>query len=301
MISINCRGRLLHSIEPIVMGVINITPDSFYAGSRFLEFDKVESQVENMITQGATIIDVGAMSTRPGAKIISAEEELSRLLKPIQKIRKSFPNTFISLDTINGQVAKACLDEGIDMINDISGGNLDSSLIDVVAASKVPYVIMHMLGTPEMMQNSPKYDDVVMSVLSYLKKKVHALETRGISELIIDPGFGFGKTLEHNYKLLKYLNVFKIMDYPVLVGMSRKRMIQEVINANAENALNGTTAAHMLALQNGAQILRVHDVKEAKQTIEIYKLYRDTIYGLFLMYKRLNIKATNLIWKTTKT
>lgn len=277
MISINCRGRLLQSDDPVVMGVINITPDSFYAGSRFLEYQELEPQVEKMIQEGATIIDVGAMSTRPGAEVISSTEEIKRLLEPIKKIRKTFPNTFISLDTINSEVAKVCLDEGVDIINDISGGKMDASLLDVVADTKVPYIIMHMLGTPEMMQQAPQYDDVVVAVLTYLKDKVAALQAKGINELIIDPGFGFGKSLEHNYKLLKNLNVFKMMDYPILVGMSRKRMIQEVVETDAKSALNGTTAAHMLALQNGAEILRVHDVKEAKEAIAIYKQYRDIV------------------------
>lgn len=275
MISINCRGRLLQTTDPIVMGVINITPDSFYAGSRFLAFDKVELQVEKMLSQGASIIDIGAMSTRPGAAVITPQEELSRILEPIKVIRKRFPNTFISLDTISGEVASACIEEGVDMINDISGGSMDDKLLDVVAKYKIPYILMHMLGTPEIMQHSPDYTDVVVEVLSYLKNKVHKLRQRGIAELIIDPGFGFGKSLEHNYQLLKNLNVLKILDCPILVGMSRKKMVQLVVKQDAENALNGTTAVNLLALQNGANILRVHDVKEAVETVAIYKQYSD--------------------------
>lgn len=277
MISINCRGRLLQSDNPIVMGVINITPDSFFAGSRFLEYKELEPQVEKMLQEGAEIIDVGAMSTRPGAEVISSSEEISRLLEPIKRLRKIFPKAFISLDTVNGEVAKVCLEEGVDIINDISGGKMDTSLLDIVADTKVPYILMHMLGTPEMMQQAPQYDDVVIAVLTYLKNKVAELNSRGINELIVDPGFGFGKSLDHNYKLLKNLSVFRLCDCPILVGMSRKRMIQEVVEADAKSALNGTTAAHMLALQNGAQILRVHDVKEAKEAIAIYKQYRDTV------------------------
>jgi len=258
------------------MGVINITPDSFYAGSRFLEFDKVETRVEQMLEQGATIIDVGAMSTRPGAAVIDPKEELSRLLEPIKLIRKRFPNTFISLDTVSGYVASACLEEGVDMINDISGGSIDESLLDVVAKHKAPYILMHMLGTPEMMQQSPDYEDVVIEVLSYLKLKLHLLRQKGISEVVIDPGFGFGKTLEHNYRLLKNLEVLNILDCPILVGMSRKKMVQSVIDSDAENALNGTTAVNMLALTNGANILRVHDVREAAETIAIYTQYLDS-------------------------
>lgn len=273
MISVNCRGRLLSSDRPLVMGVINITPDSFYAGSRFMAFDKVEVQVENMLNHGADIIDIGAMSTRPGAKIITAKEELNRLLEPIKTIRKTFPAAYISLDTVNSEVASVCIAEGIDIINDISGGSIDSELIDVVAASKVPYILMHMLGSPEIMQNSPKYDDVVIEVLSYLKQRVHDLRQRGISDLIIDPGFGFGKTLQHNYELLKNLEVFKIVNCPILVGMSRKKMVQEVVNSDAKGALNGTTAVNLLALMNGASILRVHDVKEAAETVAIYSQY----------------------------
>lgn len=275
MISLNCRGRLLQSDKPIIMGVLNITPDSFYAGSRFVENDKVEKQVEAMLSQGATIIDIGAMSTRPGAQIITPENELKRLLEPIKIIRKQFPNCFISLDTVSSLVAKTCLDEGVDIINDISGGGLDNELIDVIAAYKAPYILMHMLGTPAIMQDNPKYDDVVLAVLSFLKQKVHDLQQKGITELVIDPGFGFGKSLEHNYKLLKYLDVFKILDQPILVGMSRKKMIQQVLDVDADHALNGTTAAHMLALLNGANILRVHDVQAAAEALAIYKQYQD--------------------------
>lgn len=274
MISINCRGRLLSSDVPMVMGVINITSDSFYAGSRFLAFDKVEVQIEKMLSDGADIIDIGAMSTRPGAKVISAKEELSRLLKPIKIIRKKFPTAFISLDTVNSEVASVCIDEGVDIINDISGGSIDEKLIDVVATSKVPYILMHMLGSPEMMQDSPNYDDVVIDVLSFLKQKVHDFKARGVYDLIIDPGFGFGKTLKHNYQLLKHLEVFKILDCPILVGMSRKKMVQEVIKTDANGALNGTTAVNLLALLNGANILRVHDVKEAAETVAIYQQHK---------------------------
>ncbi len=273
MISINCRGRLLHSKVPIVMGVINITPDSFYAGSRFLEFDKVETQVERMIDHGAAIIDIGAMSTRPGAEIISPEEELKRLLEPIKIIRKRFPDIFISLDTVSSKVASVCIDEGVDIINDISGSAIDEDLIEVVAKTKIPYVLMHMLGTPDIMQQSPDYQDVVIEVLSFLKQKLFKLKSKGISEIIIDPGFGFGKTLAHNYKLLKHLDVFKILDCTILVGMSRKKMIQQVIGQEANEALNGTTAVHMLALMNGANILRVHDVRAAAESIAIYNQY----------------------------
>jgi len=276
MISINCRGRLLQSADPLVMGVINVTPDSFYAGSRFLEFDKVEQQVERMLTQGADIIDIGAMSTRPGAAIIDPKEELQRLLEPIKTIRKRFPEIYISLDTVSGEVAAACLDEGVDIINDISGASIDETLLDVVAKYKVPYILMHMLGTPEIMQRSPKYEDVVIEVLGYLKSRIHTLRQKGITELIVDPGFGFGKSLVHNYQLLKNLSVFKILECPILVGMSRKKMVQTVIGQDANNALNGTTAVNLLSLMNGANILRVHDVKEAVETVAVYKQYNDS-------------------------
>jgi len=276
MISINCRGRLLHSVDPIVMGVINITPDSFYAGSRFLEFDKVEQQVEKMLEHGADIIDIGAMSTRPGAEIIEPQEELARLLGPIKIIRKRFPDIFISLDTVSGVVAAACLEEGVDLINDISGGGIDDTLLDVVAKYKVPYILMHMLGTPKVMQHAPTYEDVVLEVLTYLKNRMRILHQKGITEIIVDPGFGFGKSLVHNYQLLKNLSVLNILDCPILVGMSRKKMVQRIIEQNAENALNGTTAVNMLGLMNGANILRVHDVKEAAEVVAIYKQYRDS-------------------------
>lgn len=269
--TINCRGRLLDLSTPIVMGVINVNEDSFYADSRSLDADVVLEKASKMLSEGASILDLGAMSSRPGATIIDEETEVNRLIPVIRTLVNKFPEVIISIDTIHSTVAKACVDHGACIINDISAGNYDSKMMETVANLNVPYVMMHMQGLPSDMQLNPSYDDVVMDILKYFVKKVHQAKSLGIKDIILDPGFGFGKTLDHNYELMKSLEQFLIFEYPILVGISRKSMINKLLNIKAADALNGSTALHMFALQKGAKILRVHDVNEAIECIKIYQ------------------------------
>jgi dihydropteroate synthase len=272
MNSINCNGKLIDLSVPIVMGILNVTPDSFYDGGKHNSIDDSLAKAEQMIADGAAIIDIGGMSSRPGAETISTEEEMSRVLPVIKLIIEKYPNQVISIDTVHGVVAKAAIDSGASMINDISASSIDSSIIQVAMDEKVPYVLMHMQGKPADMQDNPTYDNVVMDVLTFMKQQVHKLRKVGMVDIIIDPGFGFGKTVEQNYKLLKKMSVFRILDCPILAGLSRKSMIYKALQITPEESLNGTTALHMIALQNGAKILRVHDVKEACQAIKLFSL-----------------------------
>ena len=272
--SINCKGFLLDFSTPRIMGIVNLTPDSFFSGSRFQAEKEILSQVEKMLTEGADIIDLGAFSSRPNADLISFEEEKKRLLSPLQKLVQEFPSTVISVDTYRSKIAELSIYEGASIINDISGGDLDESMFETIAKLKVPYVLMHMQGTPETMQENPEYEDVFKEIYKGFSKKLQKLTSLGANDVILDVGFGFGKTLKHNYTLLKKLNFFHSLQRPVLAGISRKGMIQKVIHASADDSLNGTTAAHVLALQNGANILRVHDVKAAKEAIQIVSYYQ---------------------------
>lgn len=272
MNSINCNGHLIDLSVPIVMGILNVTPDSFYDGGKYNRIEASIAKAEKIILDGATIIDVGGMSSRPGAGIISREEELDRVLPVIEQIREKFPNQVISIDTIHGAVAKAAIDAGASMINDISAGSVDPSIIQVALEAKVPYVLMHMQGKPLDMQDNPTYDNVVMDILSFMKNKIAKLRKEGMVDIILDLGFGFGKTVEQNYELLKHMSVFRMLDCPILTGISRKSMIYKPLHITAEESLNGTTALHMVALENGTKILRVHDVKEARQAIELFDL-----------------------------
>ena len=272
MNTINCSGTLIDLTRPIVMGVLNVTPDSFYDGGAYTSLDASFAKAERMIVDGAQIIDVGGMSSRPGAEIIDEKEEMSRVVPVIRKIKTIYPDQIISIDTVHGAVAKAAIDVGASIINDISAGSIDPSIVDVSVAERVPYILMHMQGAPSDMQLNPTYNNVVMDILSYFKNKVFELRKRGLHDIIIDPGFGFGKTVEQNYSLLSKLSVFKILDCPLMIGLSRKSMIYKPLQIDPENALNGTTAAHMVALRNGASILRVHDVREAVQAINIHDL-----------------------------
>jgi dihydropteroate synthase len=272
MNSINCNGNLIDLSIPIVMGILNMTPDSFFDGGMHNSIDDSIKKVEQMIGDGATIIDIGGMSSRPKAKILTPEEELGRVLPVIKLIKEKYPNQIMSIDTVHGDVAKAAIKAGASMINDISAGSIDPSIIQVAIDEKVPYVLMHMQGQPEDMQDNPTYENVVMDILSFMKKKVYDLRRAGIIDLIIDPGFGFGKTVEQNYQLLNKMSVLRILDCPIMSGISRKSMIYKVLTITPEESLNGTTALHMVALQNGAKILRVHDVKEACQTIKLFSL-----------------------------
>jgi dihydropteroate synthase len=271
--SILCKDKVLDLSLPVVMGIINVNNDSFYAGSRFQDMEDIVNQVEKMISEGAKIIDIGYMSSRPGAKISDPKEEALVINAVLSQIKSRFPDVFVSVDTLHSQVAEIAIQNGADLINDISGGDYDSNMIDVLANNKTPYIIMHMKGIPENMQKNPMSDDhTLMEVLTALKYKVYHAKQHGIKDIIIDPGFGFGKSLQQNYELLKHLNVFNILEVPVLVGLSRKSMIWKPLQISADDALNGTSALHMIALQNGAKILRVHDVKEAVQCIQLHKL-----------------------------
>lgn len=270
--TINCRGRLLDLSSPVVMGILNITPDSFYEGSRMKTEQEVRRQVDKMLEEGAQIIDIGGASSRPGADFVSVEEELNRVIPIINLLVKHYPEALLSIDTYRAKVAKESIDSGIHLINDISASSIDEGLLDVVAAGNVPYVLMHMQGKPQDMQKEPSYDSVVVEVLDFLVKKVALLKSKGIQDIIIDPGFGFGKTIEHNYQLLNHLSVYKGLKMPILAGISRKSMIWNVLKNTAAEALHGTTALHVIALQNGANILRVHDVRPAVEAIQLMQV-----------------------------
>jgi dihydropteroate synthase len=273
MFTLNCKGKLLVIDKPLVMGIINITPDSFYEGSRSQTVESILSQATKMIGEGADIIDIGGQSTRPGSERISVKEELQRVLSAIETILKNFPETIISVDTYQAIVAEECVRSGAAIINDISAGNMDSEMIPTVAKLQVPYICMHMKGTPENMQQQPTYENVTKEVLDFFIQKTDECRRAGINDVIIDPGFGFGKTISHNFTLLKELSAFKMLEKPIMAGLSRKSTIYKTLGINTNEALNGTTVLNTLALQNGANILRVHDVKEAKEVIKLYEQY----------------------------
>lgn len=266
---IHCGGKLLDLSTPKVMGILNVTPDSFYPESRLMNEAEVLQLAEQMRQDGAAILDVGGLSTRPGAEEISVDEELHRVIPAIRKILKEFPDAIVSIDTFRSKVAEEAVAAGATMVNDISAGRLDADFLTTIAKLKIPYVLMHMQGTPQTMQENPSYESVVNDVFNFLKKRLIQLNRLGINDIILDPGFGFGKSVEHNYQLLKHLSVLRTLGLPVLAGLSRKSMICKVLHANPANALNGTTALHAVALLQGAKILRVHDVKEAVETIEL--------------------------------
>jgi dihydropteroate synthase len=272
--TINCRGRIFDLGSPKIMGILNLSPDSFYDGGKWNQLNFL-NRVEQMLNEGVDIIDIGAASSKPGADYISVEEELKRLIKPIQTILSKFPNTIISVDTWRAEVVKAVYNEGAHIINDISAGNLDPKLIETVAETAMPYILMHMKGAPKNMQINPLYDDVLTEISDFFIVKLEQLRAAGIKDIILDPGFGFGKTIEHNYKILANLNVFSFLELPLLAGISRKSMLYKPLGSLPEMALNATTAAHILCLEKGAKILRVHDVKEAAETIKIWNLYKN--------------------------
>jgi len=269
MFTLNCHSRLLVIDRPLVMGIINITPDSFYEGSRFSGTDKILVQAEKMIREGADILDLGGQSTRPGSEKISEDEELCRVIESIESVHRHFPETIISIDTYYSTIAKKSVQAGASIVNDISSGEMDREMLPTVANLQVPYVMMHMKGTPQTMQQLSNYENVTREVLDFFIRKKHECKTAGITDVIIDPGFGFAKTIAHNFQLLNELSVFKIVDAPLLVGLSRKSSIYKTLGISAEEALNGTTVLHTLALMNGASILRVHDVKEAREAIKL--------------------------------
>lgn len=298
--TVNCGGRLLDLTEPKVMGILNVSPESFFDGAKVADVKTMLERVNAMLTEGAAIIDVGGMSTRPGAEAIPLEVELARVIPIIREIVRQFPGTIISIDTTKAEVARQAATEGATIINDVSAGRLeDPRLAELVSASRqtlkqvqgdvtradvpsiwqaaaelrLPYILMHMQGTPADMQLNPHYDDVVLDVVDFLSQRVAQLRQLGVHDIIIDPGFGFGKTVEHNYRLLAHLEAFRMFDLPVMVGLSRKSMIGKVLDVSPEAALNGTTALHVLALLNGANILRVHDVKEAMEAVRLVNMF----------------------------
>ncbi len=270
MFTLNCKGRLLVLEKPVVMGIINVTPDSFYEGSRHQGTDEVLRRAETMLNEGAIILDIGGQSSRPGSARITAEEELTRVMGPVEALARNFPDAFISIDTYYARVARETVAAGACIVNDISAGSLDGEMIATVASLQVPYVLMHMKGTPETMHRDPRYENVTRELLDFFIWKKEELQRAGIVDIIIDPGFGFGKNAEHNFELLRNLPVFSMLTAPLLLGISRKSFIYKTLDIPAEDALNGTTALHAVGLMNGASILRVHDVKEAAQTIRLF-------------------------------
>ena len=275
-LSINLKGNLLSLKTPLVMGILNITNDSFYKKSRFIGNDNIIEVAQQMLDAGAAIIDIGAASSRPGAKLIDAENEIETLLPVLENLVKHFPDAFFSIDTYHSKTAKYAVDAGAAMINDISSGSIDKEMFSVIAALNVPYVMMHMQGIPETMQDAPSYSNVVKETLDYFIAKVSLARQLGIKDVIIDPGFGFGKALDHNYLLLQQLHLFNIFQVPILCGLSRKSIVNKIIETNPDNALNGTTVLNTIALLNGANILRVHDVLEAQQAVRLVQYYLTT-------------------------
>jgi len=272
--TLNVRGRLLDLSKPQVMGILNVTPDSFYAGSRMETEEAVRRRVRQIIAEGGSMIDVGAYSSRPGAADVSAEEEMERLRRGMRIVREEAPEIPVSVDTFRADVAKMAVEElGVDIINDISGGELDKEMFKTVAKLGVPYILMHMKGTPQTMQQAPHYDDLMKEVMLYFAEKVQQLRDLGQKDIVLDPGYGFAKTIDHNYELLRHQEMLEVFELPLLVGVSRKSMIYRFLGSSPEEALNGTTVLNTLALQKGANILRVHDVKEAVEVVRLVEKF----------------------------
>lgn len=271
--TINCKGKLVSLDEPKVMGILNLTPDSFYDGNQYKDLDKALKQTETMLNDGAWFVDIGAMSSRPGAAMISVSEEKNRLLPVLEQLVKTFPDALFSIDTFRSEIAKEAIETGAAIINDISSGNLDEKMFETIAKLKCPYILMHMRGTPETMNSLCSYENLTQDIVKELAEKVEKLVRLNVSDIIIDPGFGFSKTVAQNFQLLKELDILnQILELPILAGLSRKSMIWKSLNISAKEALNGTTALNMVALEKGAKILRVHDVKQAVETVELYQL-----------------------------
>ncbi|WP_132054950.1 dihydropteroate synthase [Pseudocnuella soli] len=269
MNSINCRGRLLHFDQPRIMGILNTTPDSFFSGSRTASLEAVVERAGKLLEQGAAIIDIGGQSTRPNAERVAAEEEAERVLPAIEAVAHHFPEAIISIDTFYATVALGAVERGAAIVNDVSAGSLDAALLPTVAKLGVPYVLMHMQGNPQNMQQAPQYNNVVLDVFDYLNFRMAELQAMGIKDIIVDPGFGFGKTAAHNFELMARLEYFQQLGHPLLVGISRKGMVYRTLGISADDALNGTTVLHTVSLMKGAQILRVHDVAEAVQAVRL--------------------------------
>lgn len=266
---INCKGTLTDLSQPKIMGILNCTPDSFFDGGKYKNENEFLQQAERMLSEGADFIDVGAYSSKPNAEFVSNAEELQRIVPVVELLLKHFPDTIISIDTFRADVAKACIAAGASIINDISAGMLDDNMLETVGRLKVPYIMMHMRGTPQTMTKLTQYDDIVKEMLLYFSQRIEAARNCGIDDIIIDPGFGFAKTLEQNYEVLQKMELFKIIELPILVGVSRKSMIYKLLGITPQEALNGTTVLNTIALSKGANILRVHDVKEAVETVKI--------------------------------
>ncbi|WP_044399281.1 dihydropteroate synthase [Lacinutrix sp. Hel_I_90] len=268
--TINCNGSLIDLTAPKVMGILNVTPDSFYDGGFYKDPSLILKQVEKMLEAGATFIDVGAYSSKPNADKVSQEDELKRILPIIDLLLKHFPDLVISVDTFRAEVARQCIEKGAALVNDISAGHLDDKMMETVAHLNVPYIMMHMRGTPETMQQQTNYKSILKEILFYFSERIAKARALGIVDIIIDPGFGFAKTREQNFELLNSLEGFKIIELPLLAGISRKSMIYKTLQTTSSEALNGTTALNMVALEKGAKILRVHDVKEAVECVKLY-------------------------------
>jgi len=274
-LSIRLKGKLFYFNKPKIMAILNVNNDSFYAESRANSETEILFKIEKFVSEGADFVDIGAQSTRPGATFIESKEEWNRLAHILPLIRKEFPNVYLSLDTFHSEVANNGINEGMDVINDVSGGDFDSNMFGVIAQHQVPYLVMHTSDKPQIMQSQTNYADVTQVVLYNLSQKVLKLNTIGVNDIMIDPGFGFGKTLNQNYELLQNLAVFKQLNCPILAGLSRKSMVNKVLNIQADQALNGSTVLHTLALMNGANLLRVHDAKEAKEAVELVSYYQN--------------------------
>lgn len=279
---LNVNGRLLDFSTPCVMGILNVTPDSFYSGSRMQTEEEIEARVRQILEEGAAIIDVGAYSSRPNADHVSAEEEMNRLRLGLDVLRRTAPDAIVSVDTFRADVARMCVEEyGVAIINDIAAGGMDADMFSTVAELNVPYIMMHMQGTPQNMQQHPHYDNLLREVFLYFARKVQQLRDLGVKDIVLDPGFGFsfGKTLEHNYQLMAHLEEFRLFELPLLVGVSRKSMIYRLLNTTPQEALNGTTVLHTLALMKGADILRVHDVRQAVEAVRIVEAMKAASVG----------------------
>lgn len=270
--TINCKGRLIDLNTPKVMGILNVTPDSFFDGGRYTDDTAILRQAESMLSDGADFIDIGGYSSRPGASEVAETDEIRRVVPAVNTIVKEFPNAVISVDTFRSGVARAAIESGASIVNDISAGSLDGNMMETVSALQVPYIMMHMRGNPSTMQTLTDYEDIVKEMVLYFAEKTTTARSFGINDILIDPGFGFAKTLEQNYQVLRHLEDFSILESPLLVGVSRKSMVYRPLGTSAAEALNGTTALHMVALSKGAKILRVHDVKEAVEAVKLFQL-----------------------------
>lgn len=268
--SLNCKGKLISLDTPLVMGILNVTPDSFYADSRKQTAEAIEERINTILSEGGTIVDLGGYSSRPDAAEVSEAEEMERLAFALSVINKNYPDLIVSVDTFRAGVARRCVEDfGVAMINDISGGELDSAMFETIAGLQVPYILMHMRGTPQTMKHQTDYEDMMDEIMLYFSRKVKQLRLLGVNDIILDPGFGFSKKLEQNYELMRHLREFQLFELPLLVGVSRKRMVYQLLGTTAEESLNGTTVLHTYSLLNGTDILRVHDVRAAMDAVKI--------------------------------